>query len=505
MTARPPLGALANLRSMRSHPARQMEPRREYARGVQPSCHNGPYLMDLVRYDVVRSSCGVRSRILPACLNAVSIRAALSVALAVCLVPTGAAQAELFGPKYRSWEGYDNAPFSPSDRSLGTGDHEPFTQKRQPAHKKHESRPKADPQRQRAPHREESKPKTKTQEVAKGESKAKSREVAKGPLQIIVSIADQRISVYDDGTLIARSSVSTGVQGHPTPVGVFSVISKELWHRSNIYSAAPMPYMQRITWSGIALHAGALPGHPASHGCIRLASDFAIRLWHLTRRGTRVIIAGNDVHPVQIATPRLFSKPKPGSSSQGPSADAPAGKDILTLAISPAPLAQNAQSKGDQNLLPATGFGLQKKAVPITAFVSRKLSKIFVRQGFTPLFDVPITIENPDVPLGTHVFTVLGLQNGGASFRWNVVSISENVSSNSGSLSKQPKAPVQATSVRSDSLSGHATAALDRVEIPQDQLDRVSQLLTPGSSLILSDYDLSTETGDDTDFIIVMP
>jgi len=103
------------------------------------------------------------------------------------------------------------------------------------------------------------------------------------------------------------------------------------------------------------------------------------------------------------------------------------------------------------------------------------------------------------------VFTVLGLQNGGASFRWNVVSISENVSSNSGSLSKQPKAPVQATSVRSDSLSGHATAALDRVEIPQDQLDRVSQLLTPGSSLILSDYDLSTETGDDTDFIIVMP
>ena len=73
----------------------------------------------------------------------------------------------------------------------------------------------------------------------------------KGPLQVIISIADQKISVYDDGTLLVRSSVSTGVQGHPTPVGVFSVIGKELWHRSNIYSAAPMPYMQRITWSGI--------------------------------------------------------------------------------------------------------------------------------------------------------------------------------------------------------------------------------------------------------------
>jgi hypothetical protein len=261
--------------------------------------------------------------------------------------------------------------------------------------------------------------------------------------------------------------------------------------------------MQRITWSGIALHAGVLPGHPASHGCIRLANDFAIRLWHLTKRGTRVIIARHDVHPVQIASPRLFLKPKTAFSSQGPSVDALAGKDILTLAISPAPLAPNAQSQGDPNLLPATGFGPQKKAVPITAFVSRKLGKLFVRQGFTPLFDVPIKIENPDEPLGTHVFTVLGLQNGGASFRWNVVSMPEKFSSTSGSL--QPKAPVQATGVRPDRLSGGATAALDRVEIPQDQVDRVSQLLTPGSSLILSDYELSTETGDDTDFIVVMP
>ena len=130
------------------------------------------------------------------------------------------------------------------------------------------------------------------------------------------------------------------------------------------------------------------------------------------------------------------------------------------------------------------------------------MSKLFVRQGFTPLFDVPIKIENPDEPLGTHVFTVLGLQNGGGSFRWNVVTMPDN-SSTSGSL--QPKQPVQATGVRSDSLSGGATAALDRVEIPQDQVDQVSQLLTPGSSLILSDYELSTETGDDTDFIVVMP
>ena len=156
----------------------QMEPRREYARALQPRCLKSLISMDLVRY-VVRSSCGVHSRILSAPivdrLNAVSIRATLSVALAVCLIPIGTAQAELFGPQYRSWEGYDNAPFSPPDRSWGTGDYEPFRQKRQRAHTKHELRPKADPQRQRALQREESKPKTKTKEVAKGEPKANPR------------------------------------------------------------------------------------------------------------------------------------------------------------------------------------------------------------------------------------------------------------------------------------------------------------------------------------------
>src|SRR5216683_7058718 len=106
---------------------------------------------------------------------------------------------------------------------------------------------------------------------------ARPEDAPKGPLQIIISIADQRVLLFDNGALIARSSVSTGTQGHPTPLGVFSVISKQRWHRSNIYSAAPMPYMQRITWSGIALHAGVVPGHPASHGCIRLPEEFAVK------------------------------------------------------------------------------------------------------------------------------------------------------------------------------------------------------------------------------------
>ena len=165
---------------------------------------------------------------------------------------------------------------------------------------------------------------------------APSSDTAKGPLQVIVSIADQRASLYDNGALIARSSVSTGTRGHPTPLGVFSVIDKQRWHRSNLYSAAPMPYMQRITWSGVALHAGVVPGHPASHGCIRLRNAFAIQLWHLTKRGTRVIIVHDDVQPVAIANPRLF-KPKAVPESPELPAGVVAGDNTPTVPATQTP------------------------------------------------------------------------------------------------------------------------------------------------------------------------
>jgi hypothetical protein len=139
--------------------------------------------------------------------------------------------------------------------------------------------------------------------------------------------------------------------------------------------------------------------------------------------------------------------------------------------------------------------------------VSRKLSRLFVRQRFTPLFDVPIKVETPERPLGTHLFTLLELQNEGAKFRWNVVSIPETLSNISPSSNKTPNAPVQGTSetVRSNPSPEDANAALDRIEIPPDVVARISQILTPGSSLIVSDYGLSRETGNDTDFIVVMP
>jgi hypothetical protein len=222
---------------------------------------------------------------------------------------------------------------------------------------------------------------------------------------------------------------------------------------------------------------------------------------------TRVIIAPNTVDPVQIASPRLFSKPKTASSSQESSTDAPAGKEVATIPSTPAALVPNAQSQDDTNLLSVTGVAPQKKTVPISVFVSRKLSRLFVRQRFTPLFDAPIRIENPDELLGTHVFTLLEPQDEGASFRWNVVSMPETLSSTSTSSNKKPNASVQGTigTAQSDPVPDDANAALDRIEIPPDVVGRISQILTPGSSLIVSDYGLSRETGTDTDFIVVMP
>ena len=123
----------------------------------------------------------------------------------------------------------------------------------------------------------------------------------KGAVYAIISLPDQHITVYDATGRIARSRVSTGQAGHRTQSGVFSVIGKSRWHRSNIYSGAPMPWMQRITWSGIAMHAGVVPGYPASHGCIRLPSGFAPQMFGLTKMGARVVIASRDVEPVEFS------------------------------------------------------------------------------------------------------------------------------------------------------------------------------------------------------------
>jgi lipoprotein-anchoring transpeptidase ErfK/SrfK len=172
-------------------------------------------------------------------------------------------------------------------------------------------------------------------------AKAAAKEAAKpqGPLIVAVSTNKQQLKAYDANGLFATAPVSTGMKNHPTPFGVFSVIQKQKFHRSNIYSNAPMPFMERITWSGIALHAGVLPGYPASHGCIRMPPGFAVRMYGLTRMGTRVLVTPGEVSPSSFTHPLLaaFKPPEPTASAQ-PESNPPAVANIETGAAPPAPI-----------------------------------------------------------------------------------------------------------------------------------------------------------------------
>ena len=313
-----------------------------------------------------------------------------------------------------------------------------------------------------------------------------TRPPAVGPFQVIVEIASQQIAIYGQNGFIARAPISTGMPGHPTPLGVFTVLSKAKWHQSNIYSGAPMPYMQRITWSGIAMHAGPRPGYPASHGCIRLPEEFAIWLFHTTKVGARVIVTRDPAAPVEIAHAKLFVPEQPVARA-GPVSE-------------PTKLAAAATAEAS-DATPPTAKPVRPQ--PISVFVSRKQGRVFVRQGGKPLFDMPATIAEAERPLGTHVFTAMGLQDDGKAMRWTVVSIPSGyrhvrhaAKRNSRKLAEsEPAAPAASS----------AAEALDRMTLPPEAVERISALLVPGSSLIASDNALSDETDADTDFIVLTP
>jgi lipoprotein-anchoring transpeptidase ErfK/SrfK len=387
----------------------------------------------------------------------------------------------------------------------------------------------------------------------KASSKPESADLAakaNGALAVVISIDKQQLTLYSDGHPIAHSRVSTGVPGHPTPTGAFSIIEKDRWHRSNIYYNAPMFYMQRITWSGVAMHQGDVPNGPASHGCIRLPGAFARQMWGITKLGVRVIVTHGEVTPVAITNERLFTiklpEPKsepeatppeltdasngtPGSTSltadKGdttatdaiksgrPALDAMAytpGAPRETAATNtatvksardaldpPKPRTANAvATTGSENVKPL-------KPGPISVFVSRKEGKLFVRKGFEPVFDMPVTFERPDQPLGTHVYTAFGINDDKTTLRWNVMSMPGGGSEPVKKLGKRSEKVKRAEVPPPPVHASNAADALNRVAIPREALDRISQLMSPGASLIISDKGLGFETGRGTDFIVL--
>jgi lipoprotein-anchoring transpeptidase ErfK/SrfK len=353
---------------------------------------------------------------------------------------------------------------------------------------------------------------------------------ARGILSVVISIDKQQLTLYSDGQPVAHSRVSTGQPGHATPTGVFSIIQRDRWHRSNLYGNAPMWFMQRITWSGVAMHQGIVPNYPASHGCIRLPEAFARQMWGTTKMGARVIVSYGDVTPVAISHAKLFklktpepaepkiepkfeAKLEPAQSAQFaattqgatasdvPKAGGPA-LDAISYALGGSRDTPTtfAPAKPRAKIVAATDEARPLKPGPVSVFISRKEGKLFVRKGFDPVFDVPVTFEG-DAPFGTHVYTAIAL-NDDNTFRWHVMSMPGGAAA----VKKVEKVEKGKGKKLVEVVTGPAataTQALERVNVPQEAIDRISELMSPGSSLIISDKGISGETGKGTDFIVL--
>ncbi len=376
-------------------------------------------------------------------------------------------------------------------------------------------------------------------------------------LQVVVSKNEQTLSLYEDGNVIATSRVSTGKSGHETPSGIFSILDKRKYHESNIYSAAPMPFMQRLTWSGIALHEGHVPNYPASHGCIRLPAKFAKSLYGMTSRGVHVIVSSKDVALRRIDHPALL---QPKSADEGRLLSdvemRPATFDtslkLVEVAVNektssvPASVTQRKSTgaplrilitrRGDrektmdvQRLLTSLGFdagaadgyagqmtinavngykrwkGMKTAGPLLTAeFVDAVYAsagadtpadgQLMVRQNFKPLFEAPIHIKDPQVALGTHFFEVIDID--GEKAEWNGLTLENHL----------PNAARKRLGINvSDAPGGYdqLTAALDRIDIPADVRERLEEQLSVGSSITVSDLSHGLETGQGTDFVTV--
>ncbi|QLL63732.1 L,D-transpeptidase family protein [Sinorhizobium mexicanum] len=377
------------------------------------------------------------------------------------------------------------------------------------------------------------------------------------PLQVIVSTRQQSIVVYDGNAVVATSKVSTGKAGHSTPTGIFSILEKRRHHKSNIYSNAPMPFMQRLTWSGIALHgSGHVPKYPASHGCVRLPSKFAANLFKMTRHGMHVLISDRQVVPAEISSAMLFQpnqalEVKPAPLSDVPLRPALSQKEnnplevamIKTASVptasrqSPAPIRIliTRRSAGEtirelQMLLSSLGFDA---GVPdgwtgpatldaVRAFQSAEglppdgritpdlIDKVFrkggrekpsngillVRQRFQPLFSADVDIEQPEAALGTHFLQFQDHDGASGSGKWFGVSLENHLSV---SMKKRLGISIDADA----SVSNALQATLDRLSVPTGVRARIAGLLVDGSSLSISDAESGQETGEGTDFITV--
>jgi hypothetical protein len=268
-----------------------------------------------------------------------------------------------------------------------------------------------------------------------------------GPVMILVSLPEQVMNVYRNGVLVARSSISSGMAGHSTPTGIFTILQKSADHYSKTYDNAPMPYMQRLTWDGVAFHSGFLPGHAASHGCIRLPYEFAKKLFDLTLQGGTVVIGDN--HSLQTsyaADPGLIL---PG---QHPGAYHP--------------LAPNAYSWHPE----------RSKTGPVTIVLSAADRMLYVYRNGVRI-GRSVVLINGLGKLGTHVFTRI-TPAGDTTSRNRWMTVGKNGSTDHTSF---------------DSLR-------KRVSFNEDFRSILQRIVEPGTTVIVTDLPVSGKTERDLNF-----
>lgn len=277
-----------------------------------------------------------------------------------------------------------------------------------------------------------------------------------GLVAIIVSIPDQRVHVYRNGIRIGLSTCSTGKKGHSTPTGVFTILQKDKDHRSSTYNNAPMPNMNRLTWRGIALHAGNLPGYPASHGCIRLPLKFSALLFGATHVGTPVILADDHSQPAFITHP-------------GPVLSALA-EDEMDVAVA---------KVAEKNLPPKERMKDTEHTVSV--LVSSADKELTIIKDGDIVARGKIGITNPGVPLGSHIFVLMGKHGDKNALHWKSISFTKG----------------GARLVDSDER------LIERIESSPALARKVADQMHPGLILVTTDEPAHPETRTNRDFVVM--
>jgi len=271
-----------------------------------------------------------------------------------------------------------------------------------------------------------------------------------GPVAIVVSIPDQQAHVYRGGIRIGVSTCSTGKPGHETPTGVFTILQKDKNHRSSTYNNAPMPNMNRLTWDGIALHAGNLPGYPASHGCVRLPMAFSTKLFAITHVGTPVILAGSYAEPVDIVHPGLI-------------------------------LADGATARMDGAIAKLKSHGPAAPDSAMTVLVSAGSREATLLDKGRRIASSPLRLSDGET-LGENVFSLVGADATGTAFRWQGIGYVD-----------AHGAPVTASQ----------GSILRRLGAAPDFAMAVRDRLHPGMLLVMTDLPLHPDRQSAKDFVIL--